>query len=100
VHFNISNELTVNVSSGSMLSIDAFHYHHQWGMDGSKMKEFCSKLMDRAPAPESIAELIICNCSKGKCRGRCSCRYVGLLCTDACKYVDCSNAFQAEEDDI
>jgi hypothetical protein len=57
------------------------------------------KLMNKAPAPESLIELVACGCQKG-CRVKCSCRSVQLPCTEACKCdSECSNVHMTMEGD-
>ena len=44
-----------------------------------------------APAPESVLQLVRCNCgatnmeSTNKCSRRCSCKSNNLVCTELCK---------------
>jgi hypothetical protein len=37
------------------------------------------------PAPECIVELVRCKCKSGRCRGNCSCRVAGMVCSEMCK---------------
>ena len=46
------------------------------------------------PAPDAVLYLVKCGCRKDKCgNNRCSCRRVGLICTDLCS---CSNSETGE----
>ena len=38
-------------------------------------------------APESLLELVVCNCSRAKCTDNCQCRILSMECTDVCKYA-------------
>ena len=43
-------------------------------------------------APNSVIELVSCNCKKGCKTGRCSCKASGLSCTDLCGcFENCEN---------
>ena len=37
------------------------------------------------PAPESVLEMMVCECQKSACRDTCQCRIFRLECTDLCK---------------
>ena len=46
-------------------------------------KEWVPAMVDLAPAPEAIIQLVKCNCAKQRCStNRCQCRKAGVLCTD------------------
>lgn len=45
------------------------------------------------PAPEKLLNTIFCDCKKG-CNNKCSCKKVGLYCSQICSYCQgqsCSN---------
>ena len=50
------------------------------------------KLMNQKPAPDTVLELIVCNCERG-CQRRCSCKKALHPCTDGCGYDsnECTN---------
>ena len=57
--------------------------------------------MTQPPAPDTILELIVCNCKKG-CNGNCKCARENLASTEACQCErgdDCENpnTFKSEE---
>ena len=55
------------------------------------------QLMTKPPAPESIWELVNCQCLKSSCTQKCSCSN-GLACTEACKCMadeNCHNPNKA-----
>lgn len=56
--------------------------------------------MECAPAPDSILELMSCNCSRS-CTPTC-CSYIkhGLPCTDMCRLRDCTNVKDSSAIDI
>ena len=37
------------------------------------------------PAPDSVMQLVRCNCEKSMCSRRCSCRGNNVVCTELCK---------------
>ena len=47
------------------------------------------EMMRLPPITEACLEITSCSCTKGCNSRRCSCRQVGLGCTDACKCMDC-----------
>ena len=53
-----------------------------WSRNDMGLKPVLSSV---PPAPEATTQLIICNCSKSECGGRCKCRQNNLSCTDMCK---------------
>ena len=56
--------------------------------------------MREKPAPESILEFVSCKCQKSMCqRNNCSCKSLGLPCTELCGCVSCSNNI-VEDDDV
>ena len=57
--------------------------------------------MTKPPAPDTLLELLVCNCKKG-CKGNCKCAREDLACTEACQCEggdDCENpnTFKSEE---
>jgi len=58
-----------------------------WQLEDGKL---CPVLSREAPAPESVVQLIRCNCgstnvnSTKKCSGRCSCKKLNIVCTELC----------------
>lgn len=50
-------------------------------------------LMKKEPAPKGLVEIIACHCQTSCRRSSCSCRTVGLSCTEACSCMaeDCHN---------
>ena len=58
--------------------------------------------MQCKPAPESMLELITCNCRRVLCGDDCQCRILSLECTDLCKYTgNCENIeyYENQKDD-
>ena len=54
--------------------------------------------MTQKPAPDSIVELVSCNCKKSKCSNQsCVCVAYGLNCTDICNCSNCDNEAVEEE---
>ena len=48
--------------------------------------------MESPPAPESVLELITCDCRRLKCNASCQCKILSLECTDICKcHANCKN---------
>ena len=48
--------------------------------------------METLPAPESVLELVTCDCRRLNCNGHCQCRALSLECTDVCKcHANCEN---------
>lgn len=75
----------------------------------NRNNEYFPKLSDLPPAPSSLLSLIRCKCMKGCDDMRCSCRKMGLPCTDVCGQChgsSCENVSQdhymsdSEESDI
>eukprot|EP00794_Sanderia_malayensis_P014792 gene14792-16327_t len=57
--------------------------------------------MTKSPAPDSILELVSCNCKKAKCAMQnCVCVSHGLKCTDMCGCTNCNNDLEEEDDDV
>ena len=53
--------------------------------------------MTQKPAPDSILDLVACNCKKNRCcTENCVCVSHGLKCTDICGCSNCEN----EVDDV
>ena len=66
-----------------------------WTIQGNSL---FPQLMTKPPAPESILELVNCQCSKSSCTQKCSCSNNGLACTEACKCIadeNCHNPNKA-----
>lgn len=58
--------------------------------------------MENQPAPESVLELVTCQCRKSHCTSSCQCRVLSMECTDICKCRgNCENIvyFTDESDD-
>ena len=49
--------------------------------------------MENMPAPESVLEMMVCECQKLACKSMWHCWVLGLECTDLCK---CSGSFNNE----
>ena len=70
-----------------------------WRQEDGRLLPVLSQV---APAPESVLQLVRCNCgatnmeSTNKCSRRCSCKSNNLVCTELCKCEaddeSCSNA--------
>ena len=61
--------------------------------------------MNGLPAPESVLNLLSCECSRRCNKESCPCIQNGLLCTDMCRLKDCDNRkyesnFGCNESDI
>ena len=41
--------------------------------------------MENMPAPESVLEMMVCECRKSACGNMCQCWILELECTDLCK---------------
>ena len=55
--------------------------------------------MERKPVPESMLELITCNCRRALYGDDCHCRILSLECTDLCKSTgNCENAEYCEKE--
>ena len=51
------------------------------------------------PVPESVLEMMVCECRKSACGNMCQCRILRLECTDLCKCSgSCNN--ETEINDI
>ena len=49
-------------------------------------------MTDKLPAPQSVIELSMCSCKKTKGDSlRCNCKKKGLVCSDICQCLNCSN---------
>ncbi|KAG0724746.1 hypothetical protein GWK47_039977 [Chionoecetes opilio] len=55
--------------------------------------------MDLATAPETIMELLACNCSKTCRLPKCTCVINGLKCSELCKLSPCENQPDDEEEE-
>lgn len=60
-----------------------------WSLTEDSLYEI--EWMDCLPAPESILELMSCDCPKVCSAAKCPCILNGLKCTDMCKKRSCSN---------
>ena len=70
---------------------------HGWIITGSGDLEI--KWMAQKPAPDSILEMVSCNCKRTKCQSEsCSCFAHRLKCTDMCNCSKCENEF--DDDDL
>ena len=48
--------------------------------------------VEQLPAPESVLEMVTCNCRRLNCNENCRCRVLSLECTDVCKcHGNCEN---------
>ena len=57
--------------------------------------------MENLPAPESVLELITCDCRRSKCNTRCQCKVLSLECTDICKcHANCENVSYDDHSDL
>ena len=66
-----------------------------WTIQGNAL---FPQLMKKQPAPESISELVNCQCSKCSRLQKCSCSNNGLAWTEACKCIaddNCHNPNKA-----
>ena len=64
-------------------------FDHGW-IDVDEQIEI--KWLNKRPAPDAILEFVTCGCKKTHCiNNQCSCKIVGLPCTDLCNCVDCKN---------
>ena len=43
------------------------------------------ELITLPPIPDSCSEIVLCGCVKGCLSQRCSCRKIGVRCTETCK---------------
>ena len=49
-------------------------------------------VMNKLPAPQSLIELRMCSCKKTNCDSLPSnCKKKGLMCSDMCQCLNCSN---------
>ena len=56
--------------------------------------------METLPAPESVLELVTCDCRRLNCNDNCQCRILSLECTDVCKcHGNCENVIYDKESD-
>ena len=56
--------------------------------------------MENLPAPESVLELITCDCRRLKCNASCQCKILSLECTDICKcHANCENVTYDDQSD-
>ena len=62
---------------------------HGWSENDSHLEIVW---MENQPAPESLLELVVCNCRRAKCADNCQCRILSMECTDVCKCAgNCEN---------
>lgn len=67
-----------------------------WGMEDG---ELTVTWMTRNPAPDSVLQVVHCNCKKSKCcTERCTCMSAKLSCTDLCHCQDCENVSKETEE--
>lgn len=69
---------------------------HGWRVENGELKIVW---MTCLPAPDSILECIHCGCKTGCTNMRCSCKKAGMLCTDVCGCVGCTNAKGDDDQD-
>ena len=62
-----------------------------WMDDNGKL---VPELITLPPIPGSCSEIVLCGCVKGCLSQRCSCRKIGVRCTEACKCFACLNETQ------
>jgi len=68
-----------------------------WSMNGDRLEVVW---MENLPAPESVLELITCDCRRLKCNASCQCKILSLECTDICKcHANCENVSYNDESD-
>ena len=54
--------------------------------------EYESLMTDKLPAPQSVIELSMYSCKKTNCDSlHCNCKNKGLVCSDMCQCLNCSN---------
>ena len=63
-----------------------------WSLSG---KTLLPVTTDDVPAPVDMLELTMCGC-KSTCT--CKCRKFGLVCTDACRCIECENITEEQSD--
>ena len=55
--------------------------------------------MENQPAPDSIAELMTCECKRSVCNDECQCCLLSIKCTDLCRCRNnCDNVQYAIEE--
>lgn len=73
---------------------------HGWKVQMADDKEELSiDRIDGAPAPETVFELLACNCSRSCRLPQCTCIANSLKCSTLCKLKDCDNQPQDDEED-
>ena len=63
-------------------------------LDGNQYEfdEYEPFMTDKLLAPQSVIELSMCSCKKRNCNSlRCNSKKKGLVCTDMCQCLNCSN---------
>ena len=72
--------------------------HFGWSIDDASDK-FVPILSRRPMAPDTILNLVRCNCTTSLCSGRCSCRENLMPCTELCKcdQDSCKNLTHSDE---
>ena len=58
--------------------------------------EYQPVMCDKAPAPDSLLKIVLCNCKTACSSSRCTCQHYGLPCTSdcgQCQTVSCENPF-------
>ena len=74
-------------------------------MDGhSTSRWLSSHWMDQLPAPEALLKLVSCGYTTGCSTRRCTCKTLGMSCTDVCQCCRCENVQRTrgrgDEDDL
>ena len=68
-----------------------------WSLSGDVLEVVW---MESLPAPESVLELITCDCRRLKCNASCQCKILSLECTDICKcHANCENVSNSDDSD-
>ena len=63
---------------------------HGWTVDSDS--NLVIKWMTGLPAPETVLNLLSCDCRKSCSAPKCACIVNGLKCTQMCRLQDCQNA--------
>ena len=81
----------------------SYHQHFQhssirytevitWLIYGNPLLVQIQFMADKLSAPQSVIELSMCSCKKTNCDSlRCNCKKKGLVCSDMCQCLNCSN---------
>ena len=70
---------------------------HGWKVEEGKLS---IHWLNQLPAARQLMEFVSCGCKKGCKTARCSCRKNGLMCTDICNCLDCSNCSNDPDDGV